>query len=247
MIGQESGDMAALTPYDVVLARRAAGIGALLAAVAFVLVAATDEAASTLAGRLARLSALLPIAGGIGASIACAQARSRGEASALEAVGVPPFTALRGASLGGALVGAVGAAVVLVGSVDLSPLFPRVALAPAWRTVAEGFADPARGIVVLPSGELLRRTPDAIAAAAFEAPRFATALALFVAAVAVPAWSAAPSRPSRRLVVALAVATAAVAAFHLVGAGRLPPIALVVPPALLALDARRVYVHTARR
>lgn len=230
--------MAPLTRYDFVLARRAAALGALLAVLAFVLVAATDEAGSVLAGRLARLAALLPMAGGVGTSIACAQSRARGEGAALEAIGVGPLRAVQGAALGGAVVGAAGAALVAVGSVDLAPLFPHATAAAVWRAVADGFADGVRGLVVLPSGELLTRSPDRIVTTAEVAPRGATAFALLVAAAAVPVWSAAPASPSRRLTVALTVAFAAVTTFHLVGAGRVPPLALAVPPMLLMFDVR---------
>jgi hypothetical protein len=67
--------------------------------------------------------------------------------------------------------------------------------------------------------------------------RSATFLALLLAAIGFPLWATAAGPAARRSVVVLAVASASVAAFHLVAAGRSPPFVLAVPPLLVLLEA----------
>src|SRR5262245_57483319 len=126
-----------LTAYDWLLVRRTVSLALALAMLVFIVMIGTDDAASTFAGRVGRLAALVSLAGGGGAFIANEQARSRGEMRALAAAGVPSVKASLGAILGGALVGALGPVLALARGVDLTPLFPRVA--PAGRTwVSQG-------------------------------------------------------------------------------------------------------------
>jgi hypothetical protein len=65
----------------------------------------------------------------------------------------------------------------------------------------------------------------------------ATAVALSVAAVGLPLWATTRSTALRRSAVAIGAAAASVALFHLVAAQRIAAAALVIPPALLVLDA----------
>jgi hypothetical protein len=125
------------SPYDLRLALRALALGTLVALVAVIVVATTDEGAGW-ARRAALCAALAPVAGGMGALAAARIARSRGEARALEALGAHPLRALAGAVVGGALLGLAGGAVVVSGVADLEPLFPRPAEARVWLEDPEG-------------------------------------------------------------------------------------------------------------
>ena len=228
-----------MTAYDWLLARRTFSLGLVLGTLVFLVMLATDDAASTLAGRFGRFAALASLAGGGGAFIATEQARSRGEMRALGAVGVPPVKAAMGAVLGGAVIGALGAALALVPRVDLTPLFPRVApLAVGWLWQGDSWFDSMAGVVVHASGDL-SRVGSAVTNGLGPppTPRLATALVLGLAAFGFPLWATARGAAFRRSIVGLSVAATSVAVFHLVAAGRVSPVALAVPPALLLADA----------
>jgi len=235
--------LATMTPYDWLLARRTVSLGLALSTLVFAVMIGTDDASSTLAGRIGRLAALVSLAGGGGAFIATEQARSRGEMRALGASGVPPVKASLGAIVGGAAVGAVGPVLALVHRVDLTPLFPRVpASSLTWVSRGDSWFDAARGIVVRAGGELSLVAPEANGAIVeAPVPRWATAFALVLAAVAFPLWATAPSGALRRSAVGLAVAAASVAVFHLVAADRVSALLLVIPPSALLLDASSLH------
>jgi hypothetical protein len=228
-----------LSPYDWLLARRTAALGVALGGLVFIVMVGTDEGLATLGGRLGRLAAFVSLAGGGAAFIATEQARSRGELRALGAAGVPPVKASLGAIVGGAAVGALGPVLAFVRGVDLSPLFPRaVPFGGTWIPEGETWIEAARGIVVRASGELemggamdfARAVPDPV-------PRVTTATALALAAIGFPLWATARGSRVHCAVVALAVALASVAVFHLVAAGRIPPAGLVIPPSCVLLDS----------
>jgi hypothetical protein len=235
--------MLGMTTYDWLLARRTLSLGLALGMFAFVVMLGTDEPASTLAGRVGRLAALVSLAGGAAAFIATEQARSRGEMLALGAAGVPPVKASVGAVVGGALLGMLGPVLATIRTVDLTPLFPRVAPSAAgWVSQGDTWLDASRGVVVRASGELLQVAPSA-RAALVEAPvpRWATAFALGLAAVGFPLWATARSAALRRSTVGLTVAAAAVAVFHLVAAHRVSALVLAIPPSLLLFDAAALH------
>src|SRR4051794_3052746 len=96
-----------LSAWDRKVARRAAAIAALVALLALAVVAATDEGAPW-SQRVGMVAALLPIAGSIGAIAAIRIAERRGELCALAAIGVDPVRAVRGAVLGGVVLGLIG-------------------------------------------------------------------------------------------------------------------------------------------
>jgi len=213
-------------------------LGIALGTLVFFVMLGTDEGMATVGGRLGRLAALVSLAGGAAAFIATEQARSRGELRALGAAGVPPIKASMGAVLGGAAVGAVGPVLALIRSVDLSPLFPRaVPFGGSWMPQGEAWFETTRGIVVRASGELhLVSAAGLVSMAPDPAPRGATVVALLVSAIGFPLWATARGRAAHRAAVALGVALASVAVFHLVAAGRLPAASLALPPFLLMLD-----------
>jgi hypothetical protein len=232
-----------LTAYDAFLARRSAALGLAVALLVFLTMVGTDDAAGTHASRLGRLAALTSLAGGAGAFLGAAQARSRGEIRALEAIGLTPLRASLGAVMGGAVVGLFGVALALVPGVDLSRLFPRALPAEAtWTRDAAGWLDPVHSVRVTTDGAL-RWTGVAsdVGRISSPAPLAETVVALAVAAVAFPLWATARERFPRRAFVCFAVASAAVFVFHLVAAQRTSAMTLVLPPLFLLVDA--VAIH----
>jgi hypothetical protein len=228
-----------VTSYDWVLFRRTAALGLLLGILAVVVMVATDEATNTFAGRLGRLASVAPIVGAGAAYLAMQQAIARGEMRALAAAGAGPARARLGLLVGGAAVGALGPLLAMMPAVDLSTLFPSAASAASrWFWYAGAWFDARRGIAVQSTGEL--GFADPLAASDFmlgPPPRATTALALSLAALGCPLWSAARASGAHRLLVAVAVTLGAFVVFHLVGAGRAAPTTLAVPPAILLLDA----------
>lgn len=227
-----------VTRYDARLVLRTVAVGSLLGLAILSIGMATDEPGSTWPGRLGRLASLLPIAGGLAAALVVAQVRARGEALALAAIGASPARVTRGAVVGGILVGLVGAAMVALGMADTSSLFPRIELHGAWQFVEGAWLDSSRALSVSPSGELDRLSH--LAPPSLKAEPLldgATALALLLFSLVVPAWATAPSPLLRRLLVALVVGFVSVASFHAVGAGRLVPSMLSAAPMLLLIDA----------
>ncbi|HMJ52149.1 MAG TPA: hypothetical protein VK540_08735 [Polyangiaceae bacterium] len=236
-----------MTAYDALLARRTVALGVALGLLIFLGMLGTDDATSTHAGRLGRLSALTALAGGGAAFLALAQARSRGEMRALGATGLTPARASLGAVLGGAVVGLLGVALALVPGIDLTPLFPHaLPVEGGWVRENGAWLDHARGVRVAADGWVSRvGSPRAVELTAVSSmPLAATLVALVLAAVAFPMWAAAPGPPLRRALVSFAVASAAVFVFHLVAAHRIGAMTLVVPPLLLLADA--VALHRGR-
>src|SRR5690242_20944505 len=113
-----------MTPYDWLLARRTIALGFLLGFVALAVMVATDETASTFAGRAGRFAAVAPLVGAGATFLSAQQARLRGETRALEAVGAMPLRATLGLLLGGVAVGALGPLLASLPAVDLGTLFP---------------------------------------------------------------------------------------------------------------------------
>ena len=229
-----------MTAYDALLARRSAALGLAVALLVFLTMLGTDDAAGTHASRLGRLAALTSLAGGAGAFLGAAQARSRGEIRALEATGFTPFRASLGAVMGGAVVGLFGVALALVPGVDLSRLFPRALPAEAmWTRDAAGWLDPIHRVRVTAEGALgwAGTASDVVPVTSLPAPLAETVFALAVAAVAFPLWATARERFPRRALVCFSVASAAVFVFHLVAAQRTSAMTLVLPPLFLLVDA----------
>lgn len=228
----------ALNRYDLALARRVLGAGVLLGASAFAIGAATDEATSSTADRLGRVAALLPVLGALAAALVVAQARSRGEMRALHALGVGPTRALRGAWVGAVLVGLIGVGLVASGVASVGSLFPRIDAVAAWAFVDGLWVEERALLAVNQRGEVLpwpSSLPSAPTPPSFEP---ATIFTIALSSLVMPAWALASSSNSRRLVVALAAALAAITLFHLVAAERLPPMALGAWPLLFLIDLR---------
>jgi len=214
-------------------------VGSLLGILAVVVMVATDETTNTFGGRLGRLASVAPIVGAGAAYLAMQQAIARGEMRALAAAGAGPTRARLGLLVGGAAVGALGPILAMLPAVDLGTLFPSAASAAShWSMYAGAWFDARRGIAVQPNGDLGFAGP--LTAGEFmqnPPPRATTALALGLAALGCPLWSAARASGAHRLLVAVAVTSGAFVVFHLVAAGRVAPGILAVPPAVLLLDA----------
>lgn len=228
-----------ISAYDRSLARRALGIAALVGCVVLIVVTATDEGGG-FSKRAALCAALAPAAGGIGALAAARIARARGESRALEALGADPFRVMRGAVLGGAIIAAIGPALVLAQVADLEPLFPRPATPSAW--IAEpdgGMRDAIRGTRLGPGGtlEVAARSPEAFAGAPIGERRAAVGIALMILAVAAPLVATREGRSSGRAVFAALLVIAMIAAFQLVAAGRARAFVVCVPPLVLLAHA----------
>jgi hypothetical protein len=228
--------------WDVRLARRAAAIAGITALFTLLIIAATDEGAP-FARRLGMAAALGPIAGAVGALAAIRIAAGRGELRALAAIGADPVRAARGAIVGGVLIAALGPALAASGVADLGGLFPRPAAAHVWIARDGGMSELTQGVRVEAGGAVAR-----IAATAGGAPGLPagatvfTVIALAIAAVGVPLWTAAAatwgagSAAGIRVGVGAFALLLAIVAFQAVAAARLPAAALIGAPLILFLD-----------
>ncbi|MDI1449168.1 hypothetical protein [Polyangium sp. 6x1] len=228
-----------LSAYDRNLARRAFGIAALVGAVVLLVVTATDEGGG-FAQRAALCAALAPVAGGLGALAAARIARARGEARALEALGAEPSRVMRGAVLGGAIVAAIGPALVIAAVADLDPLFPRPAAPSVWIVEADGgMRDAIRGTRLGPGGalEVAARAPEAPSGTPLGERRAAVGIALVILAFAAPLGATREGGSSGRAAFAVLLVVAMIAAFQLAAAGRASAFVVCVPPLVLLAQA----------
>jgi hypothetical protein len=222
--------------WDLCLARRAAALGAVTAATALLVVAATD-AGGPWSQRLGMTAALTPLCGALGTLAAVRVAAGRGELRALAAVGASPGRVVRGAAFGGSAVGLLGVLVAASGVADLSALFPRPAAARIWAADADGLHELTMGLHVGAHGELAMEAPRAASMGLPAGATLFAVVALVVATVACPAWLAAPvTTVRRRLGVGGAAVGVAIVAFQAVAAGRMPALTLVAAPLVLLGD-----------
>jgi hypothetical protein len=227
------------TAYDLRTAARAAGIAAIAAAVALIVIAATDEGGPW-ALRFGMLSALAPVAGTLGTLGAIRLAAARGELRALAALGADPLRAGAGAAAGGALVGVLGPAGAALGLGDLAALFPRPLAARRWLVDGDGLREPSLGIRVGAHGVLSIEAPQPAAGSTLAASALPLAVAMLAAAaIACPVWIAATEggSPWRRAAVGGAAIVAAIGSFQAVAAGRAAPVVLLTAPLVLLIDA----------
>jgi hypothetical protein len=225
-----------VTAFDRRLGARAAAIAALGAAIALLVIAATDEGGPWRL-RLGMLAALTPVAGALGTFAAVRLAAARGEMRALAAIGVDPLRAASGAAAAGAIAGALGPALLALGLGDPAALFPRIAAARRWITDGDGLVEKGLGIRVGPGGALGLGPVGEVTAA--PPGVLAAALALAAAGIAAPLWIAATEERSsgRRATVAATAGLATIASFQAIAAGRAPAAALAVGSLVLLIDA----------
>ncbi len=237
------------TTWDLRAFGRAAGVALLTLALAWLVTAATDEGGVSWGERAGRTLPLTPLCAAVGAWVALAPARSRGEARALAALG-RSRVGVGGAAVAGAAAVALAAAMLLgiVRSVDLTGFYPAATHASAWRFDAGAFVDAARGLRVAADG-----TPEHVAALAGAAvasglPRFArlaAATTTALAGVALPlllahavlgrAQDARFDRSEARIAAGAAVAVAASIVLFQAAAARVLPSMLAPVPALALL------------
>jgi hypothetical protein len=246
------------TTWDLRAFGRAAGVAAATLLLAWLVTAATDEGGVSWGERAGRTLPLTPLCAAVGAWVALAPARSRGEARALAALG-RSRVGIGGAAVAGAAAVALAAALLLgiVRTVDLTGFYPTATHASAWSFDAGAFVNAARGLRVTADG-----TPEHIASLAGAAmasglPRFArlaAATTTALAGIALPllvahavlgrAQDARFDRSDARLAAGAAVAVAAsIVLFHAAAAHVLPSMLAPLPAlALLAFAVRRYRV-----
>jgi hypothetical protein len=210
-------------PFDRALAVRASLAIIVAFLVALSIVVATDEATSTRAMRAARLSALGPLVAALGVLGVVAHARSRGELRALEAVGIPPWRAARGAALAGLVAGALSVALLVSPLADAESLFPAVHVVVRWVFDDAGTLARAPGVTVFADGRLA--LTGGVASSVHAVPTAWAALPCIAPIAAlVPGWAVTPLSPFARALSLGASAVIAVFALHGIAAGRLAAI-----------------------
>lgn len=200
------------------------------------LAAATDEATSTFATRLARFSALVPLCSGLAVISTLALARVRGELRALAALGAPPWVAGRGAALAGAVIGLLTPLSLLSPWADAESLFPAARSPIGWVIEQDGSAR--GGPIAMARDGSLTMIREAVASRREEGAAARDALPVLVPlAVAAPFWAAIPMGLALRAGSLFGSVASAVLALHAVAAGRHAAWlgSLAVVPLLLAI------------
>lgn len=221
-------------PYDHALFRRALFAIVVLTLLAAATVVATDEATSTAAMRMARIAAISPLVSAVAMLGVAAHARSRGELSALEALGAAPFRTLRGVELAGVVAAALGMVVLSLPSTDATSLLPAVHPVIDWHLVDGGSRAIAPGIVVHADG-VIETTRAALAGPSRTRAAWAALPCIGPVACVVPAWSATPMLLARRLASGGATVVLVIVALHLVAAERIFPLLASVACAPLCI------------
>lgn len=226
---------------------RAFAAGALTVLLAWLVTAATDEGNVPWGARLGRTLPVTPICAAVGAWLALAPARMRGELRALAALGRSPWQNARAAALGGALVAAcAGAALGGWPSVDVAGFYPAIGGSADVRFEDGAFVDKDSGYRIAKDGEL---SPSTAAPAPRDARvpplgRLAAGLATFVAGLALALVAAHPPTARRRarwLGGAAAIGALTLLLFQAAAARRLAPAWATLPPALLLAAAAARY------
>jgi hypothetical protein len=224
--------------------RRALGVGALMVGLAWLVTAATDEGNVAWSARLGRALPTTPICAAIGAWIAIAPARVRGELRALAALGRSPWQNARAAALGGALVAAVAAVAIGTWSrVDIQGFYPEIGGSADVRFEGDAFVDHDSGWQIDKDGDLSRAATPPAPRDVRVPPhgRAAAGLATFFAGLALALITAYPERRARWLGAGAAVGAAMLVLFQAAAAHRVVPAWAAVPPALLLAVAAARY------
>lgn len=254
----------AATGWDVRVLVRAAAVAALVLGLAWLATAATDEGGVSWGERAGRTLPLTPACAAIGAWVALAPVRTRGEALALAALGRSPAQLAVAAVVGAALVALLAA--MMIGAadvVDMTAFFPRAARGGVWIWQDSAFVDRAHGVRVGADG-VPTSVARGLAVAMTPAPRHgraAAAMATAIAGLAFPLLtahallgrSASASqggthvRKARERATSILASGATVAAsvflFQAAGVRHVPALLAAVPPiGLLAYALRRYHV-----
>jgi hypothetical protein len=247
------------TRWDARVLMRAAVVAGVALGVAWLVTAATDEGGVSWAERAGRTLPLTPACAAIGAWVALAPVRLRGEALALSALGRSPAQVAAAAVAGGALIAQVAAAAIGVAAVDVTAFFPTAARGGAWIWQNGSFVEPAQGLRVEPDGapvHLAQQMPLASIGTPSHG-RAAAAAATAIAGLAMPllAAHALLVRSGRRtggaqergsvdaaaLIGSGATAGACVVLFQAAAAHHAPALLGVLPPVALLVFAVQRY------
>jgi hypothetical protein len=153
-------------------------------ALAWLVTAATDEGGVSWGGRAGRTLPLTPACAAIGAWVALAPVRARGEAVALAALGRSRAQVAAAAVAGASLVAFVAAALIGAGpTVDVIAFFPRAAHASAWVWQDGSFIDRVHGLQVGADGAPVRFARE-VGEALATVPRHGRAAAAIATAAA---------------------------------------------------------------
>ncbi|HEY8041174.1 MAG TPA: hypothetical protein VIF15_15310 [Polyangiaceae bacterium] len=249
------------TRWDGRLFARAAVVAALALAVGWLVTAATDEGGIGWGERAGRTLPLTPVCAAIGAWVALAPVRARGEARALAALGRSRAQIAAAAVAGAALVALAAAlAIGALVRVDVAGFFPTATRASAWGWEGGAFVDRAQGLRVGQDGAPARLVAEGMASLAAIPPhgRAAAAAATALAGIALPlllahallgrspegVWGPRDRRLTREDAAAALAAGAAIAGsvllFQAAAARQAPALLGALPPlALLAFAVRR--------
>ncbi|HVW26417.1 MAG TPA: hypothetical protein VHC69_13705 [Polyangiaceae bacterium] len=230
-----------MNEYDWALFRRTLFAFAVLLALTTATVVTTDEATSTAGMRLARIAALVPLLVIVAILAIAGHARVRGELRAVEALGVSPWIALRGAERAGAAVAAMSVLVLVAPFTDAASLLPAFTPPIDWTMASDGTRATAPGLVVLANG-VIEATRAATAPTFHRVSPWAAVPCLAPIACVVSAWAATPMQLVLRLFAGASTALLAVVGLHLVAAARAPSwlaAAASLPMAFSLWQARR--------
>ncbi len=238
------------TEWDSRAFARGTAIASVALALVAVVTAASDEGGLSWGARAGRTLPLAPVCAAVGAWLALAPARTRGDDRALEAIGRSPFEREAAAIAGGALVAVIAAiAIAAFARVDVAGFYPRAEEAVRWVAAGGGGAFVsedgawrvgADGVPVLvhaPSpGTTARGLPVAgRPSAALSTAALGVALPMVVARVR-------SRRAARRALAAITAGSlATILAFQAAAAGVSPALLAPLPPLLLLVWAASGY------
>jgi hypothetical protein len=226
---------------------RAAAIAALALGLAWVVTAASDEGGLAWGERAGRTLPFAPVCAAVGAWLALAPARTRGEDRALAAIGRSPWQRHAAAILGGSAVALVAAAAIAAPAVDVRGFYPRPEARATWHADGDGFASSDGRWRVDARGE-----PSPLAGGSVDvlgprplprAARASASLATAALGIALPMLAAAARRRTVARVIGgvLVTAMAMVLAFQAAAASRASPLLAPLPPLLLLAAAASLY------
>jgi hypothetical protein len=241
------------TLWDARAFARAAVVATLALAVAWLITAATDEGGVAWGERAGRTLPLTPVCAAVGAGIALAPVRTRGEGRALAALGRSRVQVAAAAVSGGALVALAAAlAIGALSAVNVAGFYPTATHASTWQWDHGEFVDRAQGVRVRADGvpESFERASSSIAPPQLpRGGRAAAAIATALAGVAFPlllahallrppaiARGPEPYELARDQVTWIAVGIAVAASivlFQAAAAHRVPSMLGTLPPAAL--------------
>jgi hypothetical protein len=189
-----------------------------------------------------------PVCAAVGAWLALAPGRARGEDRALAAIGRSPWQRHAAAILGGAAIALAAAAAIAAPTVDVRGFYPRPEPHATWRATSDGFASSDGQWRVGGDG-----APSAVSATSPGArpdrgalpplARASASLATAALGLALPMLAALARRRTIARVAASVLATslALVLAFQAAAASRATPLVAPLPPLLLLAAAASLY------